>query len=581
MPQPPSPPPRKRQVLTFVSPEVADILFYELRDGSLPKYQNPPAYGTAHPDATKYPNHKLVFIAPAQEPEDKWQKWYYAAARENQNNYNFEVVDGSRVTRTYIIPRSEYLDAAYTTPSDGDPDPNPTKFPGYEFVEEKVRRTNDRLLDSFFVIIQHVYINAGKIISESEQGTARGEEGTVTEIGTSKSATAISPGIVLSRQSRITEFDMWHNTENRLSLRTGVNQTNLQRRPGYSETDTTELADVEPTDAGEPSFSKRLVTQDVVGADAVWSANRKSRTNNPAQGSEMTTFLGGGVADVDISLVAETVSADSGFNIIESKVVPFGDGDALKTTKTLSTYPTLEEYRYDASLDAMLQITKDVVVPGTVGSVSVGDISEIKPVDKWRSIRVRTQGLGVEKTEYLPGVFSFRFPAVLKSIQWLGAYAYAFSTDDDGTGRSDWDYDLTLIFDVMEPYTAAVDGRIIRVVTANPSSVLGAYQPIVFKPESHTVGYVTAGFYASPAMVWAKTSARTWQTPVALSGGFTLQLPFAGGGQVSIDGEAGGTIPATFPATIPTGWTTVGVTSRRLRMGYYEVLVRQINSPGQ
>ena len=111
------------------------------------------------------------------------------------------------------------------------------------------------------------------------------------------------------------------------------------------------------------------------------------------------------MADVDISLVAETVSADSGFNIIESKVVPFGDGDALKTTKTLSTYPTLEEYRYDASLDAMLQITKDVVVPGTVGSVSVGDISEIKPVDKWRSIRVRTQGLGWKKLSIFRGFF--------------------------------------------------------------------------------------------------------------------------------------------------------------------------------
>jgi len=576
MPQPPSPPPKKRQVLSFVSPKVADIIFYELRDGSLPKYKNTPAFGTAHPETNTYPNHKLVFVSPAEGEEDKWQKWYYAASRSSQDDYNFEAVGDDRVVRTYIIPRADYLDAGYTPPSAGDPDPNAVKFPGFEFVEESVKRTNDKMLDSYFVIIQRTYVNVGKTVSESETGTSRGEEGSETELGSAKTANAIGTGIILQRSSRLTEFDLWHNTENRLSLRVGVNQTSVRKMVGYSETDDSELASTEPVSAGEPSFSKRLVTTDVAGADAVWSANRKTRANDPAQGSEMTTFLGGGVADIDVSLVADTSSADSGFNIIESRVVPLGDGDAIKTTKTLSEYPTLIESRYDASLDAMLTITKDVVAAGTAGSVAVGDITEVRPVDKWRSVRIRTQGAGVEKTENLPGVFSFRFPAVLNSIKWIGAWAYAISGD-----RLDWDQDVALVFDVTEPYTAAVDGRIIRVVTSSPTSVVGAYPPVVFKPQSHTIGWVTGGWYASPSMVWAKTTARTWQTPLTISGGHSLTAPFGGGGGVSVDSTSSGFVPPTPPTTaIPSGWITIGVTSRRLRMGFYEVLVRQINSPG-
>lgn len=575
MPQPSSPPPKKRQVLSFVSPKVADIIFYELIDGSLPKYKNTPAFGTAHPSTNKYPNHKLVFVAPAEGEEDKWQKWYYAASRSAQDDYNFEVIGDDRIVRTYILPRTDYLDAGYTPPASGDPDPNAVKFPGYEFVEESVKRTQDKLLDSYFVVIQRTYVNVNKSVAESETGTPRGEEGSETELGSAKTANAIGAGIILQRSSRLTEFDLWHNTENRLSLRVGVNQANVRKMVGYTETDESEFAASEPVSAGEPSFSKRLVTTDVSGVDAVWSANRKTRSNDPAQGSEMTTFLGGGVADIDISLVADTSSADSGFNIIESKVTPIGDGDAIKTTKTLSSYPTLIESRYDASLDAMLTITKDVVAAGTVGSVAVGDITEVRPVDKWRSVRIRTQAAGVEKTENLPGVFSFRFPAVLNSISWIGAYAYAGSAD-----RFDWDQDVAMVFDVTEAYTAAVDGRIIRVVTSSPASVIGAYPATVFKPQSHTLGWVTAGWYASTSMVWAKTTARTWQTPLALSGGQSVTPPFGGGGAISVDSSYSGLVPNTTPSTIPLGWITIGITTRRLRMGYYEVLVRQINSPG-
>jgi hypothetical protein len=515
-----------------------------------------------------------------------WQRWYYAAKRSAQDDYNFEVDGDDRITRTYFIPRAEYLAGAptYVPPNDGDSDPDPVRFPGYEFTEESIRRTDDKLLDSFFVVVQRTYVNTAKIISVSEEGTPRGEAGSETQLGSAKTATAVAPGIILQRSSRLTEFDLWHNTENRLALRVGVNQTSLADRVGYSETDTAELAAVEPSAAGgDVEFSKRLVTQDVAGADAIWAANRKTRVNDPANGSELTNFLGGGLLDVDVSLVADTASADSGFLVVESRVAPIGHGDAIKTSKTIDSYPTLEEWRYDAGLDSLIKITKDVIdptlpspnTPAELAMVSVGDITEIQPVDKWRSIRIRTQGMGVERTEMLPGIFSFQFPARLVSATMIGALAWAFNETN-----YDWDYDVAMVFDVKEAFSAALEGRVIRVVTNDPSLVLAAYPTTVFKPQSQTIALVTGAAYASEQTVWAKTSARTWQTPLTINAAITVSAPSWVVGALDLTSAVNLSIAATTPTTIPTGWITVGASSQRLRMGFWEVQIRQINSPG-
>lgn len=578
MAQPNSPPPRRHPVLTFPSPKAVDLVFYELRDGTLPKYANP-VYGQAHEDAAKFPNHVLVFIAPWPEDEHKWQRWYYAAARDNQDDYNFELDSDTKLQRTYLIPRADYVNGApdYVAPTEGDED---ASYAGYRFSGENVVRTDDRILDSYFVVVRRTYVNTGKIISQSISGSPRGESGGVTSVGHTNVATAVAPGIILERSSRETDSGLWQNTENRLALRTGVNQLSQDNRVGYREIDSSELTSSEPLPSGEVSFSKRLVTTDVAGSPAVWAANRKLRENRPSKGSEMVTSFGGGVADVDVRLVSELESADSGFTVLESRVTPLGNGDAIKTTKTLSSYPTLIGYQYDASLDALVKVTKDVVAAGTAGTFAVGDITEIQPFDKWRSISIRTEGVGVESTTYLPGVFSFQFPPVLVSAQFITSEAYATHEGESGT-KYDWDFDMALVFDVREAFSAAVNGRVIRVVTSDPASVIGAYKPVNFKPQSHTIGFANYGYFASEAIIWAKASARTWQTPMALCPGITITFGgVTGGAGVTVDASYTSTIPATDPRGIPLGWITVGASSNRLRLGYYEVLIRQIESPG-
>tara|TARA_Y100000401_G_scaffold70477_1_gene56571 strand:+ start:2647 stop:4524 length:1878 start_codon:yes stop_codon:yes gene_type:complete len=600
MPQPPSPPPRKQRVVNFVSPEIADLIFYELRDGRLPKYKNPPAYGTAHPDAVKYPHHKLVLVSPASESEDGWQKWYYARARgtsiptsdpngtfTDQDAYNFEIEGDERLTRTYIIPRAQFLGNAapyssytYAAPAEGTAD---SRFTNFKFREENILRTRDSTIDAYFIVIQRFYYKAEKLRAASESGSARGEEGSETRREADRLAYSIEPGIILQRSSRLTDEELWDNTENRLALRTGVNNTAISSRVGYKETDTSELAEHEPVQSGEPQFNKRVITTDIHGVDAIWASNRKTRATDPAKGSEMSTFLGGGMLDVDISLVADTSLADSGFKVVGSQVSPMGGGDALKTTKTIDAFPILTEERYDSQLDSMITITKSVIVPGSEsGSKSAcGSVVEIQPVDKWRSIKIQTSvDASVIRTETIPGVFNFRFPPVLEKayFDWAAAQAWY------GTNRAE-DYDVALIFHVAESSQQAVRGRTRRVITCNPEGVIEDNPVISFKPQSHTVSFITAASYASKKTVWAKANVRTWQTPLALCRGINITLPphLSGGIQgVHVDGNWMAEIPKTSPAGMPAAGTlmTIGITTRRLKLGYWEVLINEIFSPG-
>jgi hypothetical protein len=600
MPQPPSPPPRKQRVVNFVSPEIADLIFYELRDGRLPKYKNPPAYGTAHPDATTYPHHKLVLIRPATEAEDGWQRWYYARARgtsvptsnpngtfTDQDEYNFEIEGDEQLTRTYIIPRAQFLGNAapyqsytYAAPTAGTAD---SRFTDFKFREENILRTRDSTIDAYFIIIQRFYYKSEKLRAVSETGTARGEEGSETRREADRLAYSIEPGIVLQRSSRLTDEELWDNTENRLALRAGVNNTSITNRVGFIETDTSELSQTEPAPKNEPQFTKRVVTTDSDGVDAVWAANRKVRASDPANGSEMSTFLGGGIVDVDISLVADTASADSGFLVVGSQVSPMGGGDAIRTTKTIDEFPILREDRYDSQLDAMLTITKSVIVPGSeVGSKSgCGSLVEIKPVDKWRSIKIQTSvGASAIRTETIPGVFNYRFPAVLEKAYFDWAYAYAYH----GSNRSE-DADMALIFHITESVQQAVKGRTRRIITCNTEGIIEENPVISFKPQSHTVSFLTASSYASKKTVWAKANVRTWQTPLALCAGLDIILPpkLSGGIQgVHVDGDWTAAIPATSPAGMPAEGTlmTIDIKTRRLKLGYWEVLITEIFSPG-
>ena len=81
----------RQTILEYVGPSVADIIFFERKDSRLPGYAAPPEYGTAHPDTSKWPGHKLALVRPDRN-EPGYVLWYYVADREN---HRVQVFDGN------------------------------------------------------------------------------------------------------------------------------------------------------------------------------------------------------------------------------------------------------------------------------------------------------------------------------------------------------------------------------------------------------------------------------------------------------------------------------------------------------
>jgi hypothetical protein len=109
------PSPQRQDNRNYVTPLVADILFFEIVDITriCPPGEDPPAYGTAHPDTEKYPNFKLSYIQNADDQGLK-QKWYYCKDRANQEDYNYALsypysgnTQYPRITRTYVLLRGQ------------------------------------------------------------------------------------------------------------------------------------------------------------------------------------------------------------------------------------------------------------------------------------------------------------------------------------------------------------------------------------------------------------------------------------------------------------------------------------------
>jgi hypothetical protein len=143
------PSPQRQQVLTFVSPKVADILFYETIDA---QRIGPvlPEYGTPHPNSARWPNHKLVHAS--QDDDSQFYRYYYAADRDAQEEYNYEKQGGEEVIRTYVIPREDYPEKL-PPPQGGTPD---TAYPNFGFVSDSLVDL-DKPLNGVYVAIQRRY----------------------------------------------------------------------------------------------------------------------------------------------------------------------------------------------------------------------------------------------------------------------------------------------------------------------------------------------------------------------------------------------------------------------------------------
>lgn len=119
----PRTPPANDPVFVWPTPNVTDLLFYVERNGDLPE-NKVWHYGDRFKGRTQYQNHRLVYVSP--QDAEKWSKWWYAADRCDQDEYNFRWTSteiGGRsfqsVTRSYLIPRGCGIDP-FTAGEDGE-----------------------------------------------------------------------------------------------------------------------------------------------------------------------------------------------------------------------------------------------------------------------------------------------------------------------------------------------------------------------------------------------------------------------------------------------------------------------------
>jgi len=158
-----NPSPQRQSVVTFPTPNVNDILFFETVDAERIG-TDVPEYGTKHPDYKRWPDHRLVHIEAADD-QSRYYRYYYAADQIDQDddNWAFSKADigGTKfdaVTREYVIRRSEFDPA---TPAMGAamPDVPEGKFDGtHVLAERKQIPISDKVLNGLYVIEQRTYV---------------------------------------------------------------------------------------------------------------------------------------------------------------------------------------------------------------------------------------------------------------------------------------------------------------------------------------------------------------------------------------------------------------------------------------
>ena len=179
---------RRQRVIEFATPKVADLIIVERVDASKnvnsADAADETAYGTPHPDTTRFPDFKLALIKNSDNEQGQFQDWYYVKDRANQDEYNWEFQAAGAssprfdtVVRTYVLPRKlgsglggvTHFDEALPLLTSAMPTTTNDPFgvsdfstsgtdASYILFEKKQVRSGDEFLDTLFVVEQRIYV---------------------------------------------------------------------------------------------------------------------------------------------------------------------------------------------------------------------------------------------------------------------------------------------------------------------------------------------------------------------------------------------------------------------------------------
>jgi hypothetical protein len=419
-----------------VATPLKDLLFFEVVDYNLQANRNM-SYGDAHHDVAKYPHHVLVYITPA-DKEGKFYRFYYAAKRENQDQYNWESaptqiggITVDSVSRTYIIPRSEF-NASSPAIGSAMPDVPSGKFgTGWKLFNIVQGRTSEPELDSIYVVVKRIYVKDtqaigkeyGKIVTEDIQINTLVPESTQPDTGIailSSQVTPIGNGLA-TKETRKVSGGVWPDPVTRGLQRVRDNLIPQKFRNFVDRVTTNrKIASVPNTVAlsgDEVAKNYTQETPDRVDEEIVTEVIDENVT--PLLGKQVITTFGGGVADTSESLADSIGTVTGGFNVVSESVTPLGNGKYIKEKVSVQdAWPTLNGSKYDPDLDISIDFSDEVVPAGTSGGKGI----DIDPIDKWRA-KKRNQNVNQIISQLqnihviLPTQQNIQLPNTLESVK--------------------------------------------------------------------------------------------------------------------------------------------------------------------
>jgi len=379
----------------FPTPLIGDVVFSEIRDCTRIAF---PEYDTPHPTEAKWPHHKLVYIKPVPIERDGIFEFFYAADRDHQDLYNFESgyrnvignVGGREfriVQRTYVNLRTDFnpLDIPFATPMMDVP-AGQFMEDEYVFFDRQQKRIEEKELDALYVTEVHTYIEKAFLDYKLSFATQK------------------SDLIPEKFRYAIPQFTTEQIVEG------------LASQPVLVDPQT-----AASEDQINPDIKLvKIISRDVPDADIALFGQR-------------AYVEGGPVANLTETYSKDSISVDSGVNVVQSNVSPVGDGSFIKETLSVNSWPELKNSEWDYLLNTQVIRTEQMVVPPT--SFTEPNTS-FKAVNQDRSLKIVEQAPTAALESYLislPTRTDIQMPTVLKSLTTQWTFDESIS-DNESTG---------------------------------------------------------------------------------------------------------------------------------------------------
>ncbi len=284
---------------------------------------------------------------------------------------------------------------------------------------------------------------------------------------------------------------------------------------------------------------------------------------------ETTEEYGGGILNVTLTLDDSPLTVDEGLLVVSSETITIGGGLYLKTTKELdgAAWPELVGTHVDEKYGIAIGIERQVVDAGTLGGGGGNVITEVRPIDVWRSIQITStldpDSLPDDVVTYAGMHYSFPPELTDEIIDWAEATC----------GCSD-SFSAVLIAN-MNQYSGTVSTRVTeQFYNGPPPDDVTVTQ---FFPQAHHFGYAWSSFCGDDdGNCRTKSGAPEFHIPLCLHDDLRLCIGNVGCTVYS----ALWTFAATTPSALPHGdYIMIPPRVERWRFGVFRRVLTEVLVP--